>query len=171
MRRYSPRRQSEHVLIRPAKPDDLPMVRSLEQLSPEAAHWSTREYHALFAPGAPARIALVVVDEITNQIQGFVIALCAGDEWEIENIVIAPGQRQKGLATGLIGELLGRARAAGATSVLLEVRESNTAALRLYEKMRFRRLGLRRNYYQWPTEDALLLAFHFDSVTKSLEAE
>lgn len=158
------------MLIRPATGDDIPAIRTLEQRTPEAAHWSESSYAALFAPGAPSRTALVAVDE-QAALQGFVVALCASEEWEIENIAVAENQRRKGVATALLRSLLQRAQAAGAASLLLEVRESNTAALRSYEKVGFRAAGRRSRYYHVPDEDALLLRLCFGSLTKSLEGE
>ena len=146
------------MLIRPAIPDDIPAIRALEQQADSAAHWAEREYDALFAADAPARIALVAVGKSdAAQVHGFVIARCALDEWEIENVVVADGDRRLGIGTRLVQELLLRVLAAGATSVLLEVRESNTAARRLYEKLGFSEQGRRSNYYRDPPEDALLL--------------
>ena len=123
-----------------------------------AAHWTEREYAALFAPDTPPRIALVAVDESgTKQVCGFVITRCALDAWEIENVVVGEQHRQLGIGTQLIQELLLRARTSGATSVLLEVRESNRAARRFYEKLGFSEQGRRKGYYQNPREDALML--------------
>jgi len=70
---------------------------------------------------------------------------------------VAPEQRRSGIGTRLIQEVLLRAEAGGATSVLLEVRESNFAARRLYEKLGFSEKGRRNDYYRDPQEDALLL--------------
>jgi len=146
------------VLIRSAIPDDIPTIRALEQQAESAAHWAEREYDALFAPDAPARIALLAVEEADiGQVRGFVIARCALDDWEIENVVVAREAQQLGVGTKLIRELLRRAHAAGVTSVLLEVRESNLAARQLYERLGFSSEGRRRNYYHEPGEDALLL--------------
>jgi len=146
------------VLIRRATPDDALSIRGLEQQAESAAHWAEREYGALFAPDAPARIALVAVDEThIGQARGFAIARCALDAWEIENVVVAREFRRLGVGTKLIQELIRRAHAAGATSVLLEVRESNLAARKLYEKLGFSEQGRRSNYYHEPREDALLL--------------
>jgi [ribosomal protein S18]-alanine N-acetyltransferase len=154
------------VLIRPITPNDLSSVRAMEQQSETAAHWAEREYDALFVPDAPARIALVAVSESdATQIYGFVIVRCAVDDWEIENLVVAPEYQRLGVGTKLIRELLYRAQGA-ATSVVLEVRESNFAARRLYEKLGFSEQGRRGNYYREPMEDALLLRI---SVIKSLE--
>jgi len=146
------------VPIRPAIPEDLPFVRALERQSDTAAHWAEREYDALFAADAPPRIALVaVIGSDATHIHGFVIARCAPDDWEIENIVVAGEQQRSGIGTKLIQNLLLRAEAASATSVLLEVRESNLPARRLYEKLGFIQKGRRDNYYRDPPEDALLL--------------
>ncbi len=146
------------VLIRSATADDVPLMRTLEQQSEGAAHWAEREYDALFAPDAPPRIALVATNESgATQLYGFVIARCAIDDWEIENVVVAREHRRLDIGTKLMGELLTQAHVGGATSVLLEVRESNLAARRLYEKLGFSQQGLRADYYSEPTEDALLL--------------
>ena len=135
-------------------------MRLLEQQAETAAHWSQREYEALFAADAPARIALVAENEVGSgivRIHGFVIARCAPGEWELENVVVARAQRRLGIGTILIQYLLLCAREQGTTSVLLEVRESNLAARRLYEKLGFCLAGRRPGYYREPPEDALLL--------------
>ena len=72
-------------------------------------------------------------------------------------MVVGEQHRQLGIGTQLIQELLLRARTSGATSVLLEVRESNLAARRFYEKLGFSEQGRRKGYYQNPREDALIL--------------
>jgi len=145
------------MLIRPATPADIPAIRNLEQQSETAAHWAEREYDALFAPEAPKRIALVATEN--DEFCGFAVARCDPEDWEIENVVIAAGQRRRGLGGMLVGELLHQAQLTGATSVLLEVRESNVAARCLYEKLGFTEISRRPNYYQGPQEDALLLRF------------
>ena len=146
------------MLIRRASPDDLPLIRALEQQAETAAHWASREYDALFSPDAPRRVALVAADESSApHLHGFVIARCGVGEWEIENVVVAKEQRQRGLGAALVGALLGLAREAAVTSVLLEVRQSNIAARKLYEKLGFSEIGRRPGYYREPPEDALIL--------------
>ncbi len=146
------------MLIRIAIPDDVPSIRALEQQADTAAHWAEREYDALFAPDAPTRIALVAGNEsAATDIRGFVIARCTPDDWEIENVVVVQERQRSGIGTKLVQDVLLRAEARGATSVLLEVRESNLAARRLYEKLGFSEKGRRSNYYREPQEDALLL--------------
>ncbi|MGB7583492.1 MAG: GNAT family N-acetyltransferase, partial [Terriglobales bacterium] len=74
---------------------------------------------------------------------------------ELENIAIAGPARRRGLGSRLLGEFLNAARSLGATTVFLEVRESNSAARRLYEKWAFSESGRRANYYRDPKESAV----------------
>ena len=96
-------------------------------------------------------------EEAGAQIVGFVVARCADDEWEIENVVVVPEQRRLGTGSALVRELVQEAGRSGVTAVLLEVRESNAAARGLYEKIGFNQVGRRPDYYRNPPEDALLL--------------
>jgi ribosomal-protein-alanine acetyltransferase len=100
------------------------------------------------------------LDEPT-QIQGFVIVKAVGVEWEIENIAIASPVQRLGLGTRLITHVLDVARAKGAESIFLEVRESNLAARHLYEKWAFVESGRRKQYYQGPREDAIVYRREF----------
>ncbi len=145
------------MLIRRATPVDIPHMRSLEQRAESAAHWAEREYDALFALGAPRRLALIADKE--GQVAGFLIARCDLEEWELENVVVVPEHRHSGIGGQLVGALLHQAGEAGATSVLLEVRESNDPARQLYKKFGFLEAGRRPNYYANPAEDALLLKY------------
>jgi len=170
--------------VRPAEFDDIPRLLAIERQSPSAAHWSEREYDALFSAtrstladgtvagdGVPRRICLVVemaAEIVANSradptIAGFLVALCLGQEWEIENLVVASALRRQGCANLLLRELLSRAGNQGAGRVLLEVRESNQAARAFYARWGFQMIGRRRNYYRDPEEDAILLHFRCNS--------
>jgi len=142
--------------IRPATPADVPRMRALEREAETSAHWAEREYDALFAPEAPKRLALVA-GEGQGGIYGFIVARCGLEEWEIENVVVAPECRRGGVGTRLVQDVLHQAVELGATSVLLEVRESNRPARKLYERLGFVEVGRRNRYYENPEEDALLL--------------
>ena len=87
---------------------------------------------------------------------GFVAGRVLDNEWEIENIVVAGPARRRGFGTRLLGEFLELARCRGAQAVFLEVRESNLAARRLYEKWAFVQSGRRKLYYREPEEDAIV---------------
>jgi ribosomal-protein-alanine N-acetyltransferase len=141
--------------IRTATHGDVPAMMELERRAVTAAHWTEADYQRLFSG---ERVALVMEED---EVRGFIVARSVGDEWEIENIAIAGEARRRGLGTRLVGELLARARAEGASGVFLEVRESNLAARQLYTKWAFEEYGRRPGYYSDPTEDAVLYRFCF----------
>jgi ribosomal-protein-alanine N-acetyltransferase len=152
----SPCRNPKFVDIRHATLADFPQMQTLEVQSSTAAHWTKAQYDALFAAHAPLRIALVARFENDDQVGGFLIASCVTDDWEIENIVVKENRKRRGIGTALVGQLVADAQAAGARSVILEVRESNVPARRLYESIGFTCEARRKLYYRDPDEDAIL---------------
>jgi ribosomal-protein-alanine N-acetyltransferase len=92
-------------------------------------------------------------------VQGFVVARHVAPEWELENIVVAPAVRRRGLGQRLLDALLAAARETNSSSVFLEVRESNAAARCFYEKAGFVQTGRRKSYYTDPAEDAVLYRY------------
>jgi ribosomal-protein-alanine N-acetyltransferase len=127
---------------------------TLEQNAATAAHWPKGQYEAAFSRDVPSRVVLVLEEEAA--VLGFVAGRVVGEEWEIENIAVAEHARRRGLGTRLLGEFLDLARGCGAEAVFLEVRESNFAACRLYEKWVFVETGRREDYYREPAEDAIV---------------
>jgi len=147
-----------HLRIRRATVADIPTLMALEKQATTAAHWSSEQYQTIFSGEAPPRVALVV--EERAGVHGFIIGRALDDEWEIENLAVAGSARLRGLGTRLVGGFLDLARA-GAHSVFLEVRESNQAARRLYEKCAFVEVGRRQRYYLEPAEDAIMYRLEF----------
>lgn len=145
--------------IRPATAADIPDMMALEAHAVTAAHWRGEDYFRIFAAHSPRRAALVIEEDA--QVCGFLVALSTGAEWEIENIAVAGPARRRGLGTRMLGEFLDLARAEGASSVWLEVRESNAAARSLYEKWAFVESGRRPAYYSDPAEDAVIYRFTY----------
>jgi tRNA threonylcarbamoyl adenosine modification protein YeaZ/ribosomal-protein-alanine acetyltransferase len=92
---------------------------------------------------------------------GSVVAYCACwkvfDELHINSLAVEESLRRRGLARRLLHFVILDAHASGARSATLEVRQSNHAARLLYEGLGFRVEGVRRDYYQDPREDALIL--------------
>ena len=144
------------VVIRSAAPNDVPAILAIEQQASSAAHWTSEQYHKLLRAGA------VLVAEEEGKICGFVCAQAAANEWEIENVVVAAGFLRRGIADELLRQLIQRAQGEAASAILLEVRESNRPARRLYGESGFREVGRRRAYYSDPVEDAILYALRFD---------
>jgi len=140
----------------------------IERQCSSAAHWSEEQYKELFRinESEPRRFALVLdalaegsklsLEPASSRTHGFLVARHLPPDWELENLVVAPGFRRKGLATQLLAALLTRAHETNSESVFLEVRESNQAARSLYAQHGFEENGRRRLYYANPTEDAVL---------------
>jgi [ribosomal protein S18]-alanine N-acetyltransferase len=145
--------------IRRATPADVPAMMALERHAATAAHWSREQYETVFSGETPARVVLILEEEAG--VQGFIAGRALDEEWEIENIAVAGPARRRGLGTRLLGEFLELARGGGAQAVFLEVRESNLAARRLYEKWAFVEGGRRRSYYREPEEGAIVFRLGF----------
>lgn len=145
--------------IRPATRADIPVLLKLERRASTAAHWSPEQYQKAFSNEGPSRIILVIEDE--TGARGFIAGRALHPEWEIENLVVAATARRRGLGARLLAMFIDVVRRHGAQAIFLEVRESNIAARRLYEKCSFRETGRRKGYYLEPEEDAILLRIGF----------
>ena len=95
--------------------------------------------------------------ERDGEIIGYVGMMYILDEGYISNVAVAPSERRRGVADALITELLHRAAQLSLGFVTLEVRASNTPAVELYSKHGFVPVGRRKNYYDLPKEDAILM--------------
>ncbi|MEX0767507.1 MAG: ribosomal protein S18-alanine N-acetyltransferase [Microthrixaceae bacterium] len=80
-----------------------------------------------------------------------------GEEGHITNIAVHPDYLRLGIASEMLVETMKQAVSRGVTAVTLEVRASNTAAHKLYQRFGFAPGGVRRNYYADPREDALIM--------------
>ena len=96
-----------------------------------------------------------------GQVLGYVGMMYVLDEGYISNVAVSPEHRRLGIADALINALIDRANEKDLSFVTLEVRKSNVPAIELYIKNGFSEVGLRKNYYTKPTEDAILMTrFH-----------
>ncbi len=98
----------------------------------------------------------VAKDEDGN-IRGFVIVMIVSDEAEIADIAVDLSSRGLGIGKLLLSYALDYARFYGITNIYLEVRETNEVAKSLYISSGFKPIGVRRNYYKNPTEDAIVM--------------
>jgi ribosomal-protein-alanine acetyltransferase len=143
--------------IRPATPADAPRLAALERTC-FSDPWSPAGLRDLIS--APQSIALVALTG--DAIVGYAMARHAADSGEILNLAVDPDHRRKGIAAHLIDALLEGLRARDVREVYLEVRESNGPARALYQEKGFTVAGMRRAYYRYPTEDALVLRLPLD---------
>ena len=79
------------------------------------------------------------------------------DEGDINNVAVTASYRGKGIAQCLMEELIRRGEEAGIVDFTLEVRVSNAAAIRVYEKAGFLSEGIRPGFYEYPREDAMIM--------------
>lgn len=98
-----------------------------------------------------------VIRDAAGAIIGFCSFWRVLDELHINNLAVTPEHRGRGAGTALLERVLAEGHALGARRATLEVRRSNEAARRLYERLGFVLAGVRRGYYTSPTEDALVL--------------
>jgi len=107
--------------------------------------------------------------ELSNEYARFFAAVCDGTvigyigafnvcgEVSLGNLAVKKEYRKAGVASALLNELEKTAEAENAEFITLEVRQSNEAAITLYKKLGFSQSGLRKGFYQNPTEDAILM--------------
>lgn len=99
-------------------------------------------------------IFLVAADA---QVIGYVLLYTAADQGEIPTIAVDRGRRGEGVGSALLAALFEEAGRRGVTRVFLEVRQGNLAAKALYRANAFVLVGVRRDFYQDPLEDADLM--------------
>ncbi|MGN1317317.1 MAG: ribosomal protein S18-alanine N-acetyltransferase [Acutalibacteraceae bacterium] len=95
----------------------------------------------------------------TGEIAGYIGAHNVLGEVYITNVAVFEKYRRKGVAKRLIDTLLEAVKEEKGEFVTLEVRESNTSALSLYEKCGFEKVGERKNFYEKPRENAVLMTY------------
>ena len=105
---------------------------------------------------------LVAEDAATGEVIGYAGLLVAADEGYITNVAVRPDCRRQGIAGKLLQVFLDFAKGNHLAFLTLEVRPSNAAAIALYTRFGFREAGRRRNYYDLPKEDALILTRTFE---------
>lgn len=155
-----------HVRIVPMNADHLDEVAELERIC-FSTPWSRN----------------MLAEELDNMLSAFLVALddqdrvvgYAGvqvilDEGYITNIAVRPECRRQGIAAKLLQVFMDFAKANQLSFLTLEVRASNYDAIALYGSRGFRSMGRRKNYYEHPREDALIMTREFTNGTASTES-
>ena len=143
------------MIIRRAAPADGGAIHEAEALiCPDP--WSERDIiDTICTDGAMCYVATDDGGELISYVIGRVIA----PEGEIYRIATKPERRGRGIAYRLLDYAMKTERGRGLETVFLEVRSQNPAAIALYRSYGFRKIGLRKNYYKDPTDDAILMMY------------
>ena len=99
----------------------------------------------------------VVCTDGAGNVLGYIGSRIVLDSADITNVAVRPQYRRRGIARQLVSRMLEQMAEKGVTGVLLEVRESNLPAQNCYAQAGFTVVGRRKNYYELPKEDALLM--------------
>jgi [ribosomal protein S18]-alanine N-acetyltransferase len=128
------------IIIRPAQPDDLDLLYSFSGTSPDSIQSKSilKKYCA--------KGSLIVMDGL-GAITGFIVEQVVDDEAELIQIVVSDSFRRKGIACAALQQWHKSLIAKRVQTVFLEVRSRNLAALSLYRKLGYQKIGVRKNYY------------------------
>ena len=141
--------------LRPMILPDLPEVLAIERRSfpnpwPESTFRGELQNAGISHP-------LAVVESGTGAIIGYLIYWKIADEAQVNNVAVHPDFRNRRIGEEILREVLATLIREEVRLVTLEVRRSNAPARRLYEKLGFKVMGIRKAYYSNPVEDALVL--------------
>lgn len=144
----------EGITIRRMSYDDLPQVHAIENQC-----FTTPWAISFFKYELTHRQTILKVAVFNNQIVGYVCLRTILDVTHILNLAVLPGFRRRGIGSMLLRNALQELMSLKPDTnlITLAVRESNTAAIKLYEKFGFKVIGRRTSYYQKPYEDAVIM--------------
>lgn len=141
------------ILIRRMEHKDIPQIRAIEQVV-FSDPWSEESF--IKAIKDKMDIYLIAENE-----RGSILGYCGlwgvAGEGQITNVAVHPDYRRLGVAWEMLTSLIHNGRKAKLTEFTLEVRVSNHAAIKLYEKLGFKNVGIRKNFYSLPKEDAIIM--------------
>ncbi|HEX4267772.1 MAG TPA: ribosomal protein S18-alanine N-acetyltransferase [Steroidobacteraceae bacterium] len=139
--------------IRPMTEADVADVFAIERASYQFP-WSEGIFRDCLRVGYVCRVLT-----LESQVTGYGVMSVGAGEAHVLNLCVADAYRCRGLGRRMLAYLLERGAAAGMSEAFLEVRPSNTAAIRLYRAIGFEQVGMRRGYYQalGGREDAAVL--------------
>ena len=135
-------------------PDDVPMVFALEERVNPKHHWSKDSFYNELSNKLASYFS--IKDEKKN-ILAYIGFWQIIEEAHVTNLAVDPDYRRNGFASILLLKTIEECYKNMVKFITLEVRESNTAAINLYEKFLFSSVGVRKNYYQDNGENALIM--------------
>jgi ribosomal-protein-alanine N-acetyltransferase len=125
----------------------------------ERSSYPTPWSRSMFASelSKPSSLCLGAVDAETGRLVGYLVISRYVDAWHVMNVAVRPEHRRQGIASMLMNRLFDLTSGHSRRGYTLEVRVSNTGAIKLYERLGFKPRGVRRGYYTDNREDALIM--------------
>lgn len=145
--------------IEPMTPDHVAAAAGIEATW-QSRPWSADVFRAELARDDRAYLVALAGPGAFAEVVGYGGITVVGDEAHVMTVAVDAERRRHGIGRRLLQGLVAAARDRGATAVTLEVRESNDAAIRLYEELGFRSSGVRPGYYGDTGEGAVILWLH-----------
>lgn len=130
--------------IRLARSDDLPSILRIEKKSFGCDAWDREQFLDYLTQ--PSKCAFLVATT-DGAVVGYALAFHTKTRAEVDSIAVAPAHRGQGIAVALLTRVISQLRRRGFKAVSLNVRPENTAAIRLYQKLGFRRVRRVDGYY------------------------
>lgn len=140
-------------IIRPMEVSDTEQVELIEKQI-FSIPWSQKS----FEDACQSEDNIYLVCEMNGQIAGYCGLWTVLGEGNITNMAVSGGLRRLGIAEALMKEMEKRGMSKNVVTYFLEVRKSNEAAVNLYKKMGYVQIGVRKNFYEKPVEDALVMS-------------
>ena len=140
------------ITVREMTVDDIDAVCEIENESFSIPWQATGFFTYLIREDA---LFIVACDE--SEVVGYCGLLCVPDEGDITNVAVKKSRRGEGIGRLLVDEIIKRGAQKGVYNIYLEVRVSNENAITLYKKAGFTEVGMRKNYYEKPVEDAIVM--------------
>ncbi len=139
------------------KKEDIDQVLAIEQAS-FSMPWSRNLFLSEFRSPGVSTLLVSLASAAPRMVTGYIIYWLVEDEMHLLNLAVAREHRRHGIARQLVLDAIKDAYAKGARRAFLEVRASNTTAQKLYSGLGFTGTFVRRDYYDSPTEDAVIMA-------------
>lgn len=144
------------IIIRKMQPEDLAEVCKIEKDN-FSLPWSEKSF--LESMEREDTVFLVALED--EDVAGYIGCYCIAGVGEITNVAVKVSHRRKGIGGKLLQKLYEEGAALDTQEYFLEVRESNEAAIGLYLRQGFVKEGIRKNFYEKPVENAVIMWNHF----------
>jgi ribosomal-protein-alanine N-acetyltransferase len=156
--------KKENIRIRKTRADDIDSIYRIKQeqfLNP----WKKDFFYDEISHEISC--FYVAEDTETNEIIGYIIFWIIEETLELHDMAVIEKHKKKGIGSFMMNVMLETARTRKVEELFLEVRKSNEEAIKFYKKFNFKQIGIRKNYYQNPIEDALVFKLLCHSSTIS----